>query len=195
MLLCARLGWNRTRSVFTENHGRLTRSCERFAERRGWANRSTPGMYRRTHCEAEAVSSLARGTPPWLRPVWTRPRLERIGGRVGDDVSSPKRTFFSGSAYITQCTKPLCAMGDNLMKDRRAVPDISPQYRRQAVAAILATGVLRYRSMARKTASSPGQEPPLSSGNCLAPRAKSSPCVPTGSGGYDPRDPEKGQQA
>ena len=64
--------------------------------------------------------------------------------------------------------------------------------RRQEVAAILAAGVLRYRRMARKTASSPAQESADSQQNPLGPAPETRPCVPAGSGGYDAREPEKG---
>jgi hypothetical protein len=74
------------------------------------------------------------------------------------------------------------------------VADMSPQCRRQAVAAILARGVLRYRIMAHKASSSADQESASSSENCLGPGAGSRPCVPAGSGGYGPRDPEKGRR-
>ena len=81
------------------------------------------------------------------------------------------------------------------MSKSRRVDDMSPQDRRLAVAAILARGVLRYCSMARKTACSAAGESAHSGQNCLGTDADSRPCVPTGSGGYGPRDPEKGQQA
>ena len=46
------------------------------------------------------------------------------------------------------------------MSQSRPVADMSPPQRRQAVAAILARGVLRCRGLARKTISSPAQKPP-----------------------------------
>lgn len=75
------------------------------------------------------------------------------------------------------------------------VADMPPQHRRQAVAAILARGALRYCRMVRKTACSAAEKSVPSGQNCLGPNAGLRPCVPTGSGGYGPRDPEKGQQA
>ena len=80
------------------------------------------------------------------------------------------------------------------MSKNRSAADMSPQHRRQAVAAILAKGVLRYRDRVRKTGSSAGQKSAGSRQNPLGPGAVSRPCVPAGSGGYGPRDPEKGQR-
>jgi len=70
--------------------------------------------------------------------------------------------------------------------------DLTPMRRRQAVAAILAKGVLRYRRMAACTVA---QESARSPQNCLGPGDGSRPCVSAGSGGYGPRDPEKGRWA
>ena len=81
------------------------------------------------------------------------------------------------------------------MSKNSFVADLTPVRRRQAVAAILARGVLRYRNMARKTDSSPAQESAPSGQNSLGPGTDSRPCVPAGSGGYGPRDPEKGPLA
>ena len=81
------------------------------------------------------------------------------------------------------------------MSENHHIVDMSPQHRRQAVAAILARGVLRYRHMARRAACSAAGESADSRQNCLGPAAISRPCVPAGSGGYGPRDPEKGHQA
>jgi len=72
------------------------------------------------------------------------------------------------------------------------VANLTPECRRQAVAAILAKGVLRYR---RTAACSTGQESTPSARNCLGPAGNPRPCVPAGSGGYGPRDPEKGRRA
>ena len=72
--------------------------------------------------------------------------------------------------------------------------EMLPQHRRQAVAAILAKGFLRYRNMARRTVCSPAKESSTSGQNPLGSVAGSRPCVPAGSGGYDAREPEKGQQ-
>jgi hypothetical protein len=81
------------------------------------------------------------------------------------------------------------------MREDNAAREIPPVRRREAVAAILAAGVLRYRRMARKTASSPAQESADSGQNPLGPATVSRPCVPAGSGGYDAREPEKGHGA
>jgi hypothetical protein len=81
------------------------------------------------------------------------------------------------------------------MSKSRSTGDMSPEHRRQAVAAILAMGVLRYRSMLRKTTSSPAQESADSGQNPLGPVRKTRLSVPAGSGGYGPRDPEKGHRA
>ena len=78
---------------------------------------------------------------------------------------------------------------------REDKPEISPARRRQDVAAILATGVLRYCRMARKTACSARQESANPGRNPLGPATVSRPCVPAGSGGYDAREPEKGHGA
>ena len=81
------------------------------------------------------------------------------------------------------------------MREDNAFREISPAQRRQEVAAILAAGVLRHRRMARKTASLPAQESAYSRQNSLGPIRETRPCVPTGSGGYDAREPEKGHGA
>jgi len=78
------------------------------------------------------------------------------------------------------------------MSKNSFVADLTPVSRRQAAAAILAKGVLRCRRMA---ACSAPQESAPSGQNSLGPGADSRPCVPAGSGGYGPRDPEKGQRA
>ncbi len=70
-----------------------------------------------------------------------------------------------------------------------------PPARWQEVAAILAAGVLRYRRMTRKTASSTAQKSADSTQNSLGHARETRPCVPTGSGGYDAREPEKGHRA
>lgn len=81
------------------------------------------------------------------------------------------------------------------MRDDNRSPDAPPAQRRQEVAAILAVGVMRYCCMARKTAYSVAQESTNSGQNPLGPATISRPCVPTGSGGYDAREPEKGHGA
>lgn len=75
------------------------------------------------------------------------------------------------------------------MSKSRPVSYMSPQQRRQAVAAILARGVLRYRNVVRGTACPAAQESAGSSRNCLGTGDTSRPSVPAGSGGYDPREP------
>ncbi len=56
-------------------------------------------------------------------------------------------------------------------------PEITPAQRRNNVAAILATGVLRYARMAKKTACSAAQESANSGRNCLGPTRKNPPCA------------------
>ena len=70
-----------------------------------------------------------------------------------------------------------------------------PAQRLQAVAAILAGGALRYCSMARTAAISPVQESSDSGQNALGCVRNTRLSVPTGSGGYDRREPEKGPRA
>ena len=60
------------------------------------------------------------------------------------------------------------------------------------VAAILATGVLRCRRMARKTACSAAQESADSGRNCLEDAAPPRLSVHAGSTGYEDGEPEKG---
>jgi len=81
------------------------------------------------------------------------------------------------------------------MHEDNAAREIPPARRRQEVAAILATGVLRYRRMARRTATQAATESCDSSRNPLGPGLDTRLSVPTGSGGYGPRDPEKGHGA
>jgi hypothetical protein len=68
---------------------------------------------------------------------------------------------------------------------------LTPEKRRQAVAAILAAGILRCRRM-RLTSCAGAKESADPRPICLEPSRPTRPCVPTGSGGYGPRDPEKG---
>ena len=79
------------------------------------------------------------------------------------------------------------------MSKNSFVADLTPMRRRQAVAAILARGVLRYRCTARRTACGAQEESANSQQNCLSPAGTPRLPVPTGSGGYAPRDPEKGR--
>lgn len=80
------------------------------------------------------------------------------------------------------------------MSKHWSVAQVSPDHRRRAVAAILALGALRYHDLVRK-AGNPAVEDPLPSRqNPLGSAADSRPCVPAGSGGYGPGDPEKGQR-
>ena len=81
------------------------------------------------------------------------------------------------------------------MREDNRSREVPPGRRRQEVAAILAAGVLRYRRMARKTACSVPQESAEFPQNPLGPATVSRPCVPTGSGGYEAREPEKGHGA
>ena len=81
------------------------------------------------------------------------------------------------------------------MDRSEVVADMTPRRRQQAVAAILARGVLRHRHAARAAACPVPQESTTSPQNCLGPGAGSRPCVPAGSGGYGPREPEKGHRA
>jgi len=78
------------------------------------------------------------------------------------------------------------------MSKNSSVDVLTPVRRRHAVAAILARGLLRCRRMA---ACSAPQESARSPQNCLGPGDGSRPCVPADSGGYGPRDPEKGRRA
>lgn len=73
--------------------------------------------------------------------------------------------------------------------------DMAPSWRRQAVAAILAAGVLRHLNVAKVVACSVPEESATSPQNCLGTGDRSRPCVPAGSGGYGPRGPEKGHRA
>lgn len=81
------------------------------------------------------------------------------------------------------------------MREDNRPREVPPGRRRQEVAAILAAGVLRHRRMARKAACSVSQESADFGQNPLGPARKTRPCVPTGSGGYDAREPEKGHGA
>lgn len=81
------------------------------------------------------------------------------------------------------------------MRWRRCQCAKIPFRRRQEVAAILAAGVLRYRRMAKDSLTHSPTESRDSFGNSLGPVAEPRPCVLAGSGGYGPRDPEKGQRA
>lgn len=81
-----------------------------------------------------------------------------------------------------------------MRKENRSC-EIPPARRRQMAAKILAVGFLRYCRTARKTANSPVQESADLQQNPLGSVHKTRPCVPAGSGGYGPRDPEKGQRA
>ena len=72
---------------------------------------------------------------------------------------------------------------------------ISPTRRRCEIAAILAKAVLRRHRAAKTDACLAAEITCDSPQNCLAPVSTSRLTVPTGSGGYDPRDPEKGRRA
>jgi len=61
--------------------------------------------------------------------------------------------------------------------------------RRQEIATILAAGLLRYCRVARKHGTPRAAESPDSSQNYLGSADTSRLPVPTGSGGYDPREP------
>ena len=67
--------------------------------------------------------------------------------------------------------------------------------RRRDIAAILAAGLLRHCRTARKSVTSYATESSDSPQNPLGPVSTSRLPMPTGSGGYDPRDPEKGRRA
>ena len=81
------------------------------------------------------------------------------------------------------------------MREDNAAREIPPAQRRQEVAAILATGALRYRRMAWKTACSAARGLVDSGDNPLGPADETRLSVPAGSGGYDSREPEKGHGA
>ncbi len=81
------------------------------------------------------------------------------------------------------------------MREDNRSREISPARRRQEVAAILAAGVLRCLRLARTAACSAPQESADSRQIPLGPARQTPPCVPTGSGGYDAREPEKGHGA
>jgi hypothetical protein len=81
------------------------------------------------------------------------------------------------------------------MREDNAVREIPATQRRQEAAAILAVGFLRYRRVARKTATSAAPESSDSLSNSLGSSSETRLSVPAGSGGYDAREPEKGHGA
>ena len=81
------------------------------------------------------------------------------------------------------------------MHDTHEGKPLTPEQRRQAVAAILATGILRCRRITKLTSNAGAKESADPQRNCLEPSRPTRLPVSTGSGGYDPRDPEKGRMA
>ncbi|OQB81216.1 MAG: hypothetical protein BWX88_04350 [Planctomycetes bacterium ADurb.Bin126] len=71
---------------------------------------------------------------------------------------------------------------------------LTPEKRRQAVAVILAAGILRCRRITNLTSCAGAKESADPRPICLEPSRPTRLPVPTGSGGYDPRDPEKGRR-
>jgi hypothetical protein len=70
----------------------------------------------------------------------------------------------------------------------------APVARRRGIAMILAAGLLRHCRVVRKSLTSCDKESSDSAQNCLEPVRNTRLTVPAGSGGYGPRDPEKGQR-
>ena len=81
------------------------------------------------------------------------------------------------------------------MHETKEGTPLTPQQRRQAVATILAAGILRCRRIAKLTADPGTRKSKDCQPNCLEASRTKRPHAPTGSGGYDPRDPEKGRMA
>lgn len=78
-----------------------------------------------------------------------------------------------------------------LMSEGNHSADRPAERRRQAVAAILARGALRHRHAANASACSVPRESASSPQNCLGTGDSSRPCVPVGSGGYGPGEPQE----
>lgn len=80
------------------------------------------------------------------------------------------------------------------MREDNRPPEMSADQRRQEVAAILAKGVLRHCRLAKLAACPSQGESHENRQNPLEVSAASRLPVPTGSGGYHRREPEKGHR-